>query len=226
MISVAEKESFLDLTPSKEREGEFRFVSDIDDLLADCIPDWIPHLNRQFNTLLTLEEAVSFGFVQNVPQWRQHGDRLFEFMRELRSKPEFVMGHKVTEGAVEGIVAIAKIAKIELYVTTRPESVHEATVEWLKTHGFPEAPVKCLPDHLLMTPEEKLWKRKMVEESGVDLVLEDNIEFAESLLIPTIIVEGRHNKQTPQGSHIIKVSHWRYVPEQVSILKEARLRKN
>lgn len=48
-------------------EEEFTFVSDIDDLLADAWSDYIPLLNERFGTNLTEEEAVVFGFFQNVP---------------------------------------------------------------------------------------------------------------------------------------------------------------
>ena len=225
MVFVA-KEGLVETSPFKERAGEFYFASDIDDLLADSWSDYIPPLNERFETKLSPQEVAVYGFVQNTPAWQAFGREFFDFMESLRADPKFVLNHQVVEGAVEGILAVTQIARLDFYLTSRPVAVYEETVSWLREHFFPEAPVFCRPSWV--SPEEAdEWKREVIKLSGINLVLEDNIWLAEILKVPTIIVERPHNKNiTPKGAHIIKVSSWDRVPEEVALVKEDWLARN
>jgi len=220
MIPTIRKECLVpEIVPSPELE-KFRFVSDIDECLADSWSDWIKILNQHFETALTPEEVSPYGYVQNVPVWLERAEELEELMESLRQDPQFVSGHQPIEGAAETLYALTEIGSLECYLTSRPTAVYQATVEWLNKHHFPKAPVICRPSWIKFKEADQ-WKKELIERLGVDFVLEDNIWFAETLSVPTFIIERPHNRSvSPRGNHIILVSHWREVPEKVAILKK------
>lgn len=223
-VSVIERRvSVGELSPPRELEGRFGILFDLDDVLFECYPDYIGPLNGRFRTELTLEEVALYGYVQDVPVWQSFGGDFFAFMRELRSNPEFVGGHSVKEGALEGIYDLARIGEVFGYVTTRPQSVYQVTVNQLEHYGFPRAPVICMPDEFLLAPEELFWKRKQIERLEPDLVVEDNVRFVDTLSprIRAIIIKGMHNRHlVPSRRGVIEVSHWAAVLEVAASLKE------
>lgn len=226
MISIT-KERFAppEIVSSPEQEEKFRFVSDIDDLLADAWSDWIGILNQHFKTALTPEEVSPYGYVQNVPVWLERAEELKELMESLRQDPQFVSGHRPIEGAAETLYALTEIGSLECYLTSRPTAVYQATIDWLDKYLFPKAPVLCRPTWIDFSKAHQC-KKEYIEKSGVDLVLEDDIWFAENLSVQTIIIERPHNKQVvPKGGHIIKVPHWYNVPTLAIRIKEERLKK-
>lgn len=225
MIALRERERMgnlvSEMSPSEEREG-FRFACDIDDVLADSWPDHVHHLNQHFGTNLTPEQVARYGYVQDVPGWRRFGDEFTNFMRLTRLDPDFAMSHSVIEGALEGVWALSEIGTFVAYITTRPESLHQATVDGLRINGFPQAPVICMPDRFLLTSQELDWKRQQVEELGVHLLIEDNVSLAEQLGgVSVIIINGIHNRNFPaQGEHIIRALCWAEVPPVAVSLRE------
>ncbi|MCL4382442.1 MAG: hypothetical protein M1575_03300 [Patescibacteria group bacterium] len=229
---MTKKEDFIlpitsELIPSHELENSFRIVCDIDETLADSWGDYIPLLNARFGTNLTPEEVAVHGYVQNVPAWCSFAKELSQVMNDLRCNSEFVKNHRTVEGSVKGLWRLTEIGRLIAYVTSRPDGVYQTTVEWLRNNGYPEAEVICMPAHLLLTPQEKIWKQEKIGKLGAHLMIDDNVDLAENLRMSTIIIDGHHNKLVvPRGAHITKASHWDYVPEQAALIKKEWLERS
>lgn len=193
------------------------FACDIDDVLADSWEGWRRVLNKLARTDFSSEEIASYGFIQSVPGWQEVLE-IEAVMEHFRSDPDFNQKLSPIEGAVEGLNRLTEVASLVFYLTKRPITIQQETEKWLQDYGFPRAPVICRPSEI---PYEMgdLWKAEVIKKSGVSLVLEDNIWFAQQLPkeVKVVILERIFNREVEfEASHIIWARGWDEVVEKVT----------
>ena len=156
---------------------------DIDETLSWTIRYWVENMQKHFGNPegLSVEEMIKkYRYTQNVPYWQSkealewiekkiHDDALQE---ELPLVPK----------AKDTLIEIDKIIPVAAYLTIRPELIRTGTENWIRKHGFPQAPVICKPTDM-PRKDAIIWKAKILEESypGIVGIIDDNPEITTRL---------------------------------------------
>lgn len=156
---------------------------DIDETLSWTIGFWIKEMQERFGNPenLTVKEMIEkYRYSQNVPYW-QHSVAL-EWIDAAINSNETQETLPLIEGADDYVGQINQIIPIAAYITVRPQKVIEGTRNWLKKHGFPEAPVICRPSHI-DSADGSHWKASVLKElyPGVVGIIDDNAKLLEAL---------------------------------------------
>lgn len=156
---------------------------DIDETLSDTNIFWFTKLSELFGSpegLSPREIAAKYRYSQNVPYW-QTGEAL-AWMEAARHGNEIQTILPLIEDALHTVEAIHRIVPIVAYVTARPESVREGTLTWLRTHGFPEAPLIMKPQDI-PTDEGVRWKAAILTEQYPHImgIVDDHPGLVEAL---------------------------------------------
>ena len=83
-----------------------------------------------------------------------------KLQKQLSSAQE---GLPLILGTVEGVEKLSKLVPILGYLTIRPTSVNEATLQWLRSNKFPPAPLIARPRGIAMEERNK-WKGETLNE--------------------------------------------------------------
>jgi hypothetical protein len=156
----------LDAVGFKEKliaNNAFGLVLDIDETLSATNVAWFERLTELFGipTEDIYEDLDVYGLIskyhlaQNVPHWQT--EAATAWMQKQRESMSAQEGLPLVPGALEGAHQLSKIIPVVGYLTIRPVSVAEPTIEWLKSHGFPAAPVISKPDEIPFEEGNK-WK--------------------------------------------------------------------
>lgn len=133
---------------------------DIDDTLSQTFLYWIEGLQEKFGGLEDLhpEEIVTkYKHTRNVPQWNT--PEALEYIVGLCNSDSLQEVIPVVEGASDAIRRVNTIVPIAAYITARPDAVLHGTTQWLKKHGFPDAPLITRPPSVSV-PDGLRWKAK------------------------------------------------------------------
>ena len=147
----------LDVVGFKEKliaNNMFGLVLDIDETLSATNVAWFERLIELFGIStedvyedLDVHGLVSkYGLAQNVPHWQTEAAAVW--MKKQRESKSAQEGIPLVPGALEGAQTLSKIIPVVGYLTIRPVSVAEPTIEWLKSNKFPAAPVIAKPDEI------------------------------------------------------------------------------
>lgn len=120
---------------------------------------------------------AKYHLAQNVPHWQT--DAAQAWMKTQRESTTAQEGLPLIPGAVEGANSLAKIIPIIGYLTVRPASVTEPTIQWLSSNGFPPAPVIAKPNEVPFEIGNK-WKGEVLNDlfPYVLGIVDDNTKVA------------------------------------------------
>ena len=148
-------------------------------------------------------------------------------MQAQRDSLEAQKGLPLIPGAVEGVAGLGKLVPILGYLTVRPVSVVEPTLDWLREHGFPLVPVVAKPNDVPFS-EGNEWKGRVLNELfslGVTGIVDDNpkVSIHAGADYPgTLFLFGRST--SPSGAeHAIPCETWDLV---VAAAKERTIKLN
>lgn len=166
---------------------------------------------------LTVKEMVEkYRYSNNIPYW-QH-DEALEWVSHMTWSDEIQKELPLIEGADFYLKKISEIIPISAYVTARPEAVLNGTKEWLKKHGFPEAPIISKPRSVEHNEDNNnKWKAKVLKQSypGIVGIIDDNaklLEFLTDYQGTIFLYDHQHN----QGfSNAVACPNWLSVYEEV-----------
>jgi 5'(3')-deoxyribonucleotidase len=159
---------------------------DIDEVLSDSNSHWFDHMIN-FRKLEGLsKEAVikKYKFVEEVPEWQtEEGGK--HIMETVHSN-DFNETIPLIEGADETVREINKIVPIVAYITARPETVIEGTLNWLRKYGFPEAELITRPKDISLAEfdlSKNRWKAGILKTLYPEVVgiVDDNPMLAREL---------------------------------------------
>lgn len=156
---------------------------DIDETLSVTVKPWFAMMNEQFGNpegLSAEELRAKYIYTRNVPYWQSA--EATDFIQGLRSNDAIHETMPLIEGADAAVQKISKIIPVVLYPTVRPDIVTSGTEKWLRTNGFPKAPVFARPADV---PYEmgNQWKAGVLEElyPYVRGIVDDNVGLANFL---------------------------------------------
>ncbi|SOC21011.1 hypothetical protein SAMN05880501_11296 [Ureibacillus xyleni] len=174
-----------------------RFGIDIDGTVTT--PDTlIPHINKQYNTNIVLDDVIEYDFLSAFPH--------------PVDRKEFAKWFKENEGYMYSVSHIAKDAKAILeqwqhqyeliYISARDTSVYGITHKWFEENQVPFHHIDLIGSH------DKLEAAK---NHGVEVFFEDKhdnaVMLAEELKIPVILFDTPYNRKAVPKS-VVRVNNW------------------
>lgn len=174
-----------------------RFGIDIDGTVTS--PDTLlPHINKQFNTNIVLDDVVEYDF---LCAFSEPIDPI-AFNKWFKENEPFM--YSVSELA-EGAKTILKKWQhlYELfYISARDQNVQEITLNWFHQHDIPYHHIELVGSH------DKL---NVAKKFNVDLFLEDKhdnaVRIAEELKIPVLLFDAPYNRKSVP-SNVFRVKNW------------------
>ena len=132
---------------------------DIDDTLSDTNRDWFEKLINLFGMPpenLSIDDLLKkYHLAQNVPHWQGYAAK--KWMSTQRESKAAQDGFPLIPGALKGAKELSQIIPVVGYLTVRPVSVEASTAQWLRSHGFPPAPLVSKPNEVPYDQGNK-WK--------------------------------------------------------------------
>ena len=174
-----------------------RFGIDIDGTVT-CPATLIPHINKQYNVNIQLEDVVEYSFLSAFP----HPIDAQQFNDWFKAnEPEM---YKVSETAKYAKEVLSSWQhQYELfYISARGENVYTITKDWFIQEQIPFNHIELIGSH---------DKIEAAKTHGVDAFFEDKhdnaVIIAEELNIPVVLFNTPYN-QLPIPKNVIRVNDW------------------
>ena len=174
-----------------------RFGIDIDGTVT-CPSTLIPHINKQYNLSITINDVVEYDFLSAFPS---PVDRT-QFQRWFKeNEPEMYRLSELAQGAKETLQSWRNQFEL-FYISARDAHVYDITKNWFELNQIPYDHIELIGNH------NKLEVAKMHQ---VEVFFEDKhdnaVMLAEELNIPVILFDTPYNRlQIP--NNVIRVSNW------------------
>lgn len=174
-----------------------RFGIDIDGTVT-CPATLIPHINKQYNVNITLDDVVEYDFLSAFPHPvdRSQFDAWFK-----ENEPAMYAASELAADA-KNILSTWQNRYELYYISARGENVFDITTKWFQE--------QCIPyDHIeLIGSHDKITAARLHQ---VDAFFEDKhdnaVMIAEELNIPVILFNTPYN-QLAVPSNVIRVNSW------------------
>ena len=174
-----------------------RFGIDIDGTVT-CPSTLIPHINKQYNLSITLDDVVEYDFLSAFPSPVDRN----EFNTWFKENEPTM--YKVSELAANAKNILQSWeSKFELYyISARGKNVYDITYNWFNEHNIPYDHIELIGSH------DKL---EIARRYHVDAFFEDKhdnaVMIAEELNIPVILFDTPYNR-LPVPQNVIRVENW------------------
>lgn len=161
-----------------------RFIAvDIDETLCDTRRFWFTELSRLFGAPLNLstDQLIEhFEYTDRVTMWQNPEAK--SWLSEARCDSEIHRERLVpVVGAVQGMLSISEHFDI-VYMTMRPDTIIEATRDWLDSQQFPPGEIVASPAWLF-DAERPAWKGRelLARHPGVVGLIDDHPDVVEAI---------------------------------------------
>ena len=180
---------------------------DIDDVKVDFYRAFIKYYNEQHGTSISYEELTDFQIHHVLKTDRETVKKALDTFYQSKEFREI----EPFPDAKKTIPIIAKQHRL-VVISSRPEHIHDHTRAWLEYH-FPG----CFMDVHFST---KTGKRKanICQDLGVDVFIEDNIDYAKEVADNGIrvLLFDRPWNQTSLPANITRVQNWTEVQKELN----------
>lgn len=174
-----------------------RFGIDIDGTVTT--PDTlIPHINKQYNTNIVLDDVIEYDFLSAFPH--------------PVDRKEFAKWFKENEGYMYSVSHIAKDAKKILdqwqhqyeliYISARDTSVFPITQKWFEENQVPFHHIDLIGSHDKLEAAKKHQVEVFFEDKHDNAVM-----LAEELKIPVILFDTPYNRKAIPNN-VVRVNNW------------------
>lgn len=178
-------------------EQKPRFGIDIDGTVTT--PDTlIPHINKQYNTNIQLDDVVEYDFLSAFPH--------------PVDRNEFFKWFKENEAYMYSVSHLAKDAKSILerwqheyelyYISARDTSVLTITHQWFEENAVPFHHIELIGSHDKLEAAKKHRVEVFFEDKHDNAVM-----LAEELKIPVVLFDTPYNRKSIP-SNVIRVNNW------------------
>ena len=173
-----------------KQQKHLRIGIDIDNVIADSYPVYLNRYNQRFKTSILWEEVTDFYFsTQRVNQKESQ-----EFIYSLIESKIFQMNLPPYRDAIDVVRGWSNKGIKLHYITARPQSTRKVTHEWLKKHDFwsKGATLDMYDESSHVSDVD--YKKGVVMEKKIDLMIEDTLEIAMALPIPVLLLDRPWNR--------------------------------
>ena len=179
---------------------------DMDAVVADMMTPLIDFCNIKYNTKTKLSDHNTYAIetIWNCTE-EEAIERCFEFFRS-----DSMNLIKPIKGAIEGVELLSNSHELHI-ITSRPDFINENTNKWIEKH-FPNK-FKTINQTNQFSKKGSLKRKKsdICKELGVDLMIEDHLEYAldcASLNIKILLMDMPWNQTNILPKNIVRVYSW------------------
>lgn len=174
-----------------------RFGIDIDGTVTSPAT-LIPHINRQYNINMTLQDVTEYDFLSGFP----HPVDRAEFQTWFEENEPYM--YEVSELAAHAQPILSDWQKqYELYyISARGNNVFDITKNWFDTCHVPYDHIELIGSHKKIEVAKKYHVEAFFEDKH-----DNAVEIAEELNIPVVLFDTPYN-QKPIPSNVIRVTNW------------------
>ncbi|HSJ36586.1 MAG TPA: hypothetical protein VK945_00055 [Planococcus sp. (in: firmicutes)] len=174
----------------------YRFGIDIDGTVTSPT-SLIPHINKQFNSELTLDDIKEYDLTSALPHLEPG-----EFNSWFRTAESTIYASSPVSDNAKSILNHWKEHYELFYISARSHNVSEITLDWFKKHAIAY-------DHIELIGTHK--KIETAKKHNVDLFFEDKhdnaVEISEELDIPVVLFNTPYNQESVPDK-VIRVYDW------------------
>ena len=174
-----------------------RFGIDIDGTVT-CPATLLPHINKQYNVNITLDDVVEYDFLSAFPHPvdRKQFNAWFK-----ENEPALYAVSEAAQHAKQILDAWQNVYEL-FYISARGENVFDITTNWFQEQQIPYHHIELIGSH---------DKIAVAKKHKVDAFFEDKhdnaVMIAEELNIPVFLFNTPYN-QPPVPSNVIRVNNW------------------
>ncbi|MDM5351720.1 hypothetical protein QUF65_12570 [Lysinibacillus sphaericus] len=174
-----------------------RFGIDIDGTVT-CPSTLIPHINKQYNVNITLDDVCEYDFLSAFPH---PVDRSAFNTWFKENEPYMYEVSEVAKDAKNILTAWQNMFEL-YYISARGENVADITVNWFENQAIPYDHIELLGSH------DKL---AVAKKHHVDAFFEDKhdnaVMLAEELKIPVVLFDTPYNRLAVPDN-VVRVYNW------------------
>jgi uncharacterized HAD superfamily protein len=185
---------------------------DIDEVLADTLNHFIFLYNQKFKTSFQRDDFYNFNWWEILGLAREEFVEIFTRMVTQGFFSELA----VIAGARKGIRSLQEKYQLVI-VTGRPKIVAAETRAWLDKH-FPKAFTRIYFTREVVMGPILRDKDEICQILGVDLIIEDEFDFAENCAeknIPVLLFNKPWNRKDQVPSRITRVYSWEDILKEI-----------
>lgn len=186
---------------------------DLDNVLADLAPALIKFHNNFFDASLEVNQIFSHNL------WQVWGGTPEETIEKVYNfyKSDYFKNILPVNGSVEGVTDLARNHNL-VVITSRPHFLADETKSWVYKHFTDKFSGIHLTNQFSLGESRK--KSEICSELGVDVLIEDSLEFAMDCATKTKVLlfdSPWNQKELPDG--IIRVHSWKDIVDSISKLE-------
>jgi uncharacterized HAD superfamily protein len=173
---------------------------DIDEVLANTMSNFLDFHNEMYGTDATRDEITDYYFDGLFHWTREENFKRFDEFYKTRFFEDIVP----VEGAADGIKSLQQLGTLYV-ITSRPLYIKEQTLKWL-TRYFGDD----LPEVYFAHLDGAGTKADLCDQLGIDLLIEDSLEFAEACAaknVQVLLMDAPWNRRE-LADNITRVYNW------------------
>ncbi|MDP4000458.1 MAG: hypothetical protein Q8Q11_03490 [bacterium] len=191
--------------PESLRRRSLTVGVDLDEVLADLVESVLEHYEEQTGVRHCRDDMRSYNFWD---LWGGTREQAVEIVHEFYETDRFRTVAPIP-GALEAIESLAGEHEL-VVVTSRPEATKQETQVWVREH-FGESFASIHLTNHFSKDGQTLTKSQVCRDLGVDLMIEDNPEYAADCAshgIPVLLLEAPWNRSAEIPEGVIPVGSW------------------
>ncbi len=174
-----------------------RFGIDIDGTVT-CPSTLIPHINKQYNLTISLDDVTEYDFLSAFPSPVDR-DSFQQWFK--KNEPEMYRVSELARDAKQVLTDWHE--RFELfYISARGENVFDITENWFIEHEVPYDHIELIGSHDKISVAQKYAVEAFFEDKHDNAVM-----LAEQLDIPVILFDTPYNR-LPVPNKVIRVNNW------------------
>ncbi|MCF7871860.1 hypothetical protein K9L97_02395 [Candidatus Woesearchaeota archaeon] len=189
-----------------------RIGIDIDEVLADLIPQVLIYFNKKENTNHEKENIKKFDLSH---LWKTTKNDTIQKIYEFYQSKEF----EQTKPVKDSQKIIKKLTKKhELYaITARPELTKEKTVNWIKKHHPNMFKEIHFSNDLVQTTKKN--KTQICKSLKIQVMIEDNLNYAKKIAktgTKILLLNQPWNQTKKLPENIVRVKNWKEIEQKLT----------
>ncbi|WP_035237972.1 5' nucleotidase, NT5C type [Desulfobacter vibrioformis] len=185
---------------------------DVDDVVSRTTETYPAVVAQQFGKTVSFEDLTGF----DLKFCFQLTDNEFQYFFDLVHQPDFLLGFKPVDGAVQTLKAWADMGHVIDIVTGRPTSAQEPTLAWLAMHHVPFRGFIMVDKYNRPGNDMSLAISKQeLSMMDYDLAVEDSPDMAMFLArdmdVPTALIHRPWNRECIIHDNLVRCTSWKEI---------------
>nr|WP_319396347.1 bifunctional metallophosphatase/5'-nucleotidase [uncultured Desulfobacter sp.] len=182
---------------------------DVDDVVSRTTETYPDVVAQEFGKTVSFEDLTGF----DLKRCFQLTDNEFQYFFDLVHQPDFLLGFKPVEGAVETLKHWADMGHTIDIVTGRPTSAQDATLAWLERNEVPFRGFIMVDKYNRPGNDTALAiSKEELSMMDYDLAVEDSPEMAlflaQEMGVPTALVHRPWNSNCTTHDNLVRCTSW------------------